>query len=183
MRSSLLGILVLLIIAVAPVGAAVGGGGGGMSGGGELGGAGAGNNGSNNGNNVNQPIVPSLISLKFDVVINTPGTVKVTPSMLYFREKTVESDFLGKWNIDSLPFQETPKGDTGVLFTASMRDDDGNSLKMTGEKAGDAIKGTIVVHQVQGNVTTTYSFHGGIPGSLEGIAAKKEGEQGAGDHH
>jgi hypothetical protein len=207
MRSSrIIGITVTLMAAMsAPVSAAVGGGmGGGAPGMGAGGGAGAGAGGGGAGgggggmgaggmgagggvgNGVvggNGNGIGNLAGLKYDIVVAAEGSGKLSASTLLFRSQAdLACDYLGQWNITSLPYQQAAKSSTSATFSCDLTDSDGNSLKLTGATSGTAVKGTIVVHQAAGNHTMTFAFHGGVPGSPESISAKNELAEAAKTH-
>ncbi len=151
-----------------------GGGGGGMAGtmngpvegvGGVVG-PGAMGNWGGGGNNANNP----LIGQRYTIVFIADEGGKKSLSALSFGSRDLSCDFLNKnWSIDKLGYEGHAK-----TFTASLGDNAGNSLKLTGTICGAKISGTLTLHQAKGDRTIGYAFHGGVAGGADADAAKVE---------
>jgi hypothetical protein len=166
--------LLALLLATLPALAvgAVGGGGGSM--GGPGGGYG---NGNNNNNNNNIQGLATVDGCKFLIVVADPDNQKKRYCQLLFKTKDASSDFLSQWNIESLAYSEKAQSTTLVDFSGELTDADGNSVKLSGTCDKGAVTGAFTVYQKDGNKSTEYSFHGGLPGSDEAKAAKTEADQ------
>jgi hypothetical protein len=138
------------------------------------GGGGYGGNNGNNGNNNYIPTPATVNGRKFDIAVAAEGSKPYKASTLLFRTKDLTCDFIEQWHLHELPYTEESKSNTTVEFTGKYADNDGNSLVLSGSANGDAVSGTILVHNAKDDQTVTYAFHGGAPGSAESLAAKKD---------
>ncbi len=144
-------------------------GGGGAGGGAGVGGA-AGVGAGWGGNGGGAP--GGVAGQRFEIVFVPEAGGAKKASALQFDGHALSCPFLARWNVDSLGYRG-PQGH-GDGFVADVHDDSGNSLTFKGTLKGDAISGSLTVHQATGDHTTAFSFHGGVAGTAHATAADAE---------